>query len=86
MTVVDISGEMRELADAVEQLERQLEDKVRELDGAQEEIGRLNVELDDALAQIVFAESDAEVYELLADVKRGLLTVDELLDRTVGRP
>lgn len=85
MTGVDISGELRDLADSVQALERELADTQNQLAESAKANEQLQLELDEAVNAMLFAESDVEVYELLADLKRGLLTIDEVLERTVGR-
>jgi predicted nucleic acid-binding Zn-ribbon protein len=65
------------------QLERLLIDVREELVKAQEEIRSLNGRIGDLEWQLVEAEADEEVFDWIADVRRGVLSLDELYERAL---
>lgn len=84
---------MSALSDRLGELAGEVEDLEGELRTARDEIRDLNERLDTAQGrvaelelEVIEAEADDEVYELIGDVKRGVLSIEELFDRTVGRP
>lgn len=85
MTGVDLAGELRELAEAVGQAEAHLAAAVERAESAEAEASTLRTAVAELELEVTVAEADDEVYELIADVKRGLMTVEELIERTVGK-
>jgi predicted nucleic acid-binding Zn-ribbon protein len=81
---MSLSGNLAELADLVAMLE-----KVNET--AQDEVKRLRGQLDDARRRITELEVELahaveadEICDLIADVRRGIYTIDELYAGTIG--
>jgi hypothetical protein len=84
-TGVDLSGELRELAIAVGELEEQLATAVARAERAEGDVAELRLQVADMEEQRT-TQWDDDVWELIGDLKRGLIDKDEFLDRTVGRP
>jgi phage shock protein A len=81
---MSLSGNLAELADLVAMLEKVNEtaqDEVKRLRGQLGDARRRITELEVELAYAVEAE---EVYDLIADVRRGIYTIDELYAGTIG--
>jgi predicted nucleic acid-binding Zn-ribbon protein len=67
-----------------EQLERQFADIHEELVRAQAEIRSLNGRISRLELDLAEAELDEEVFDWIADLRRGLLTLEELYERTLA--
>jgi septal ring factor EnvC (AmiA/AmiB activator) len=83
--MTDLSGEIHDIATAVEELEDQLATSQERVGELEHTVDQLNQAIEHLQEQVIWAEADEEAYELLADFRRGLINVDELLERTVGR-
>jgi predicted nucleic acid-binding Zn-ribbon protein len=67
-----------------EQLHRQFIEVRTELGRAQDEIRTLNGRISRLEYELAEAEVDEQVFEWIADVRRGLLTLEELYERTLA--
>ncbi len=84
ITLTDLSDRLGSVVGEVAQMESDFFDARSEVKRLTSELAEANRKLGEQDLQLLEAQADREVYELIADHKRGVISTDELYERTVG--
>jgi septal ring factor EnvC (AmiA/AmiB activator) len=79
-----LSATLHDAADHIEGLEKELENARQEATELRDEVARLEDRVGGRVLEQADAQEAEDVYDLIADVRRGIVDLDELYDRTVG--
>jgi septal ring factor EnvC (AmiA/AmiB activator) len=80
----ELSRTLLKAAAKIAELEDEHATAVQEAERLRDTVARLEDRVHDLEFQLVDAAVDGDVYELISDVRRGIIDLDELYDRTVG--
>jgi septal ring factor EnvC (AmiA/AmiB activator) len=80
----ELSRTLLKAAAKIAELEDEHATTVQEAERLRDTVARLEDRVHDLEFQLVDAAVDGDVYELISDVRRGIIDLDELYDRTVG--
>lgn len=81
---MSLSERLSELATAAEELEGDLLNARQEINDLAEQVASRDERINELEFSLAEAEADEDLYDLIADVRRGIRTLDELYERTIA--
>lgn len=81
---MSLSERLSELATAAEELEGDLLNARQEINDLAEQVASRDERINELELELAEAEADEDLYDLIADVRRGIRTLDELYERTIA--
>lgn len=81
---MSLSERLSELATAAEKLEGDLLNARQEINDLAEQVASRDERINELEFSLAEAEADEDLYDLIADVRRGIRTLDELYERTIA--